>query len=268
MIDGTAFLIQTLLSWNAAPPTGATASAPVSMLMPRPPIWASLRIAERDGVAIGDGERRGIGRMDHHGRRAFAGQRRRRFIKSAVEEAARRAGGEPERVCFVRLLDDGPVIGQRRHLLPRPHTGDADGRMRPIGLEVELAVRVRKAVEVMRGAKIRLDVAPQIGLQRRDIAMAALFQRRVDQFARRHFESGMHGVEAAAKGLQYFMVGAAFAGRLDQLGADRNVLVAAAIIEIVVLHEHRRGQDDVRHGRGAPAPAPPTSDWCSGSASP
>ena len=31
---------QTLLSWNAAPPTGATASAPVSMLMPRPPIWA------------------------------------------------------------------------------------------------------------------------------------------------------------------------------------------------------------------------------------
>src|SRR6201996_3761528 len=37
--SAAAFLIQTLLSWNAAPPTGATASAPVSMLMPRPPIW-------------------------------------------------------------------------------------------------------------------------------------------------------------------------------------------------------------------------------------
>ena len=36
---GAAFFTQTLLSWNAAPPTGATASAPVSMLMPRPPIW-------------------------------------------------------------------------------------------------------------------------------------------------------------------------------------------------------------------------------------
>src|SRR5215471_12403127 len=35
----TAFLIQTLLSWKAAPPIGAIASAPVSMLMPRPPIW-------------------------------------------------------------------------------------------------------------------------------------------------------------------------------------------------------------------------------------
>src|SRR6185437_4530441 len=35
-----AFLIQTLLSWNAAPPIGATASAPVSTLMPLPPMWS------------------------------------------------------------------------------------------------------------------------------------------------------------------------------------------------------------------------------------
>ena len=35
---GAAFFTQTLLSWNAAPPMGATVSAPVSMLMPRPPI--------------------------------------------------------------------------------------------------------------------------------------------------------------------------------------------------------------------------------------
>ena len=38
--DGAAFFTQTLLSWNAAPPIGAIASAPVSVLMPRPPIWA------------------------------------------------------------------------------------------------------------------------------------------------------------------------------------------------------------------------------------
>src|SRR5258707_11845122 len=38
MADGAAFLTQTLLSWNAAPPTGATASAPVSVLIPRPPM--------------------------------------------------------------------------------------------------------------------------------------------------------------------------------------------------------------------------------------
>src|SRR5258708_3760181 len=35
-----AFFIQTLLSWNAAPPIGAIAVAPVNVLMPRPPIWA------------------------------------------------------------------------------------------------------------------------------------------------------------------------------------------------------------------------------------
>jgi hypothetical protein len=30
------FLIQTLLSWNAAPPYGAIGSAPVTVLMPQP----------------------------------------------------------------------------------------------------------------------------------------------------------------------------------------------------------------------------------------
>jgi hypothetical protein len=38
MADGAAFWTQTLLSWNAAPPTGATASAPVKVLIPRPPM--------------------------------------------------------------------------------------------------------------------------------------------------------------------------------------------------------------------------------------
>ena len=33
-----AFFTHTLLSWKAAPPWGATGSAPVSTLMPRPPI--------------------------------------------------------------------------------------------------------------------------------------------------------------------------------------------------------------------------------------
>ena len=162
--------------------------------------------------------------------------------------------------------------------------------MRPIRLEVKLLVGMGKAVEIMRGAEIRLEVAPQIGLEPFDVAVAALLQRRVDQFARRHLEAGMLGVEPAAEALQHLVVGAAFAGRLDQLGADRNVLVAAAVIEIVMLHEHRRRQHDVGHLRRLghellvhrheqvfarkalahqrPAPAPPSSGWCSGSASP
>ncbi len=65
---------------------------------------------------------------------------------------------------FIRLLDNGPVIGQRRHPVPCAHqSGIADRRMRPIRLEMELAVGMRETIEVMRGAEIRLDVAPQIG---------------------------------------------------------------------------------------------------------
>ena len=84
-------------------------------------------------------------------------------------------------------------------------------------------------------------------LQAFDIAVAALLERGVDQFARRHLETGMHRLEAAAEALQHLVVGAALAGRIDQLGADRNMLMAAAVIEIVVLHEHGRRQHDVGH---------------------
>ena len=139
------------------------------------------------------------------------------------------------------------MVRQRRHLFPRALAGNTDGWMRPVGLEVELLVRMRKTVKVMRGPEIRLNIAPQVGLQRCDIAMAALLQRGVDQFARRHLEGGVHRVEAPAKSLQYFMVGAAFAWRIDQFGADRDMLLATAVIEIVVLHEHGRRQHDVGH---------------------
>ncbi len=108
---------------------------------------------------------------------------------------------------LVSLLDNGPVIRQRRHLIPCPHqSGIANRRVRPIRLEVELAVGMSEAVEIVRAAKIRLDVAPQIGFQRLDVAMAALSEGGVDQLARRHFESGMHGVEAAAEALQHVVI--------------------------------------------------------------
>ena len=57
----------------------------------------------------------------------------------------------------------------------------------------------------------------------------------------------MHGIEAAAEALQHFMVGTALAGRIDQLGADRNVLVTTAVIEVVMFHEHRCRKHDIGH---------------------
>ena len=45
------------------------------------------------------------------------------------------------------------------------------------------------------------------------------------------------------------VVGAALARRLDQLGTDLDMGVAAGLVEVVVLHEHRRRQHDVGPAR-------------------
>ena len=93
---------------------------------------------------------------------------------------------------WIHFLDDSPVIRQRRHPVPWPHhSGVAERNPRPIGLEVKLLVGVRKAAEVMRGAEVRLQIAPDIGLQPLYVAVATLPQCRVDQFARRHVKTGM-----------------------------------------------------------------------------
>src|SRR5215470_19293799 len=100
--------------------------------------------------------------MDHHARGAFAGLRARRLVKTGVEVAARWRGGEPERMLLVRLLDGSPVVRQRRHLLPGALAGNTVGRIGPVGLEVKLLVRMRKAVEKVRGTEVRLDIAPEV----------------------------------------------------------------------------------------------------------
>src|ERR1700754_1851809 len=108
--------------------------------------------------------------MDHHARGTFAGLRAGRLVETGVEVAARRRGGEPERMLLVRLLAGGPVVRQRWHLLPGALAGNTVGRIGPVGLEVKLLVGVSKAVEIMRGTEIRLDIAPEVGFQSRDIA--------------------------------------------------------------------------------------------------
>ena len=54
----------------------------------------------------------------------------------------------------------------------------------------------------------------------------------------------------APRGRRHLMVRPALGRRFDQLRADLDVLVAAAPIEVVVLHEHGRRKHDVGHERG------------------
>ena len=57
----------------------------------------------------------------------------------------------------------------------------------------------------------------------------------------------MLGAEALGERADHLVIGAAFARRLDQLRAEQNVLVAAGLVDVVMLEEHGRRQHDVGH---------------------
>ena len=59
----------------------------------------------------------------------------------------------------------------------------------------------------------------------------------------------MLGAEPPRQRADHLVIGAAFAGRLDQLRSEQNVLAAAGRIDIVVLDEHGGGQHHVGHLR-------------------
>ena len=63
----------------------------------------------------------------------------------------------------------------------------------------------------------------------------------------RHGEAAVLGADALGERADDLVVGAALARRLDELRPEQDVLVAAALVEVVVLHEHGRRQHDVGH---------------------
>ena len=84
---------------------------------------------------------------------------------------------------------------------------------------MEFLVGMRKAIEIMRRAKIRLDVAPQIGFQFGDATATAGLKRLVDDVARCHCERAMLSTQTLCEALKHLMVRAAFARRVDQFSA-------------------------------------------------
>src|SRR5438552_4993363 len=136
----------------------------------------------------------------------------------------------------VSLFDDLPMVGEAWHLLDGTGLPRMPVRhVRPIRLEAELAVAPGKAVDVMRGGEIGLAIDPALRLQPLDAAPAGTAQRPVDQPAAAHLEPRVTRVEPPRQCADDLVVGAAFAGRLDQLGPELDVLVAAALVEVVVL---------------------------------
>jgi hypothetical protein len=106
-------------------------------------------------------------------------------------------------------------------------------------------VRLRKAGQKMRVLESRRRVDPAFARDRFGVRPAGGFQGRVDEFHRGHFESGMFRAQKTRQRLYQFVIGTAFARRLDQLRPDLDVAVTAGLINVIMLHEHRRGQHDI-----------------------
>ena len=62
-------------------------------------------------------------------------------------------------------------------------------------------------------------------------------------------EAGVVEAEPVGQRREDLVIGAALARRLDQLRPEENVLMAAALVDVVVLEKHRRRQHDVGNRR-------------------
>ena len=179
--------------------------------------------------------------------RRFARARGRRLGEARVEEVARRRGRELERMLVVGRLVDRPVVGQGRHVAPRPlEAVVGEGRGRPIRAQAEVAVGIGEAVEEMRLLERRLAIEPRCSPRARRASRGPRRASVQSMISRGLMaKPGWRGAEPLGERADDFVVGAAASRRLDRLGAELQILVAAAGVEVVVLEEHRRRQHDV-----------------------
>ena len=98
--------------------------------------------------------------------------------------------------------------------------------------------------------EIRLAVDPLALFEFFQCAPAGGLQRAIDNLTRCHVEARVFRANAFGKRADDVMIGAAFAGGRNQLGAEHDVVLAAALIDVVMLDKHGGWQHDVCHFRG------------------
>ena len=182
--------------------------------------------------------------MDQGGRPSLAGEARRRVVETRVEERARGCCDQPEGLLGVAVVDHRDVVGKCRQL-----PVDAADR-RPIGAKMEFPVGMGKAVEKMTGRKGRAAIEPTVFREALDIRQSARPQGPVDQLDGAQLEAGVARAEPLGETANHLMVRAALGiGRQDR-AAQLQIGVGAAEIDVVMLEEGCRRQDDVGHCRG------------------
>ena len=124
----------------------------------------------------------GIFRMNHDVRLFFTADRRGRFGKRRVQIVTRGCGDQAKRHVVRGFFDNRPMIGKLRDRRAGIWSKTLRPKHRPIRREAEFLIRVREAVEVVRGGKIGLAVNPTFGLQRIPRTPTRGAQRFVDEF--------------------------------------------------------------------------------------
>ena len=211
----------------------------------------SARVADFHHVAFAKAELGRVGGVHQGARPDLLGARGRGLVEARIEKAARRRGRELERMLFVGRLVDRPMVGERGQLAPRPaHPVVGVRDVWPVGAKMELPVLMGEAVEEVRLLEGRLAVDPTRRLQFGERPAARGPERFIDDLARRHREAAVFCPQAPGQRANHLVVGAAILRRLDRLRRELQMLVRARGIEVVVLQEHRRRQNDVGVARG------------------
>ena len=210
-------------------------------------------IAQAHPVAVRDLERARVRRMDHHLGAALLRERRRRLVEGRVEELPRRAGrqgGTGARPWPPRSPASGPGAPASSATGPRrPRSG--------------LCTFVQSGLNrnFCPDRRSRRDSAPLgTAAARRGTCLASRSSRVPQPESRRVQSMISRGLmrEAADAPPRRASPGAQTTswferhspGGSTSFGPSMHVLVPAALVEVVVLHEHRRRQDDVgHHGR-------------------
>ncbi len=105
---------------------------------------------------------------------------------------------------------------------------------------------MRETVEEMRVFEVRLAVEPFMLEEVVVVRQAARFENAVDHFPGAKAEAWLIGnAEALCELLDDEKVGTHRRRRFDELRAEQDMLLAAAAVNIVMLHEHRGRNDDI-----------------------
>src|SRR5262249_2934254 len=122
----------------------------------------------------------------------------------------------------------------------------AERNVGPIRFKPELPIRPRKTVEIMRFPERGLTVDPLVGLDLGKRAPFRNLQHLVDEFARTHRKPSMFGTKPLCQPADDFVITAALAWWLDQLGSEDEILMPASAIDIIVFEKRCCRQNEVR----------------------